>query len=286
MRRRTSHPRHGALAVAAAIVFSPAIVLAQDADDEPPALLVELAETGRQIDHATRLTSTRCPNRGRALRASFAPLLRRGRARLARFNREPPSGEARYAALRELFELLDRADALRVRASDCGESEALHAAVTASSARDTLAEGGLVAGQERDIALASTVAGEGPSPAWRRQVFGDSVQPNSDVEMIMAPTEPPGFEAQLAAPLRASLPALRQCAARAQRLTPTLGGEAALRFTVGVNGRVNDAALTWEGEASRDLGACIVGVTRWLLFASPREPVVVHATLRFSAHLR
>lgn len=168
MSPRSTHARWGVLTVAAALVLAPAIGFAQDADNEPPALLAELAETGRQIDRATRITSTRCPNRGRALRASFAPLLRQGRARLARFNRAPRTDEARDAALRALFELLDRADALWVRATDCGESEALHAAVTASSARDALAAGGLVAGLERSLAEASTVADVSPSPRSRR----------------------------------------------------------------------------------------------------------------------
>ncbi len=270
------------MAAVATLLLSPSVGLAQDAGNEPPQLLQEVIEAGRQIESATRMTSARCPSRGRALRASFAPLLRRARARVARFAGERSTDEARNATLRELFEILDRVDALLVRAADCGEAEALHAAVRASSARDALAVGGLVDGQERDIALASTDPGAGPLPDPHRAMRSRCARPRGDVEVIGPATSPHGFEARFAQTFRASMPAMRRCYERALLVTPSLRGEAALRLTVGVHGRVEGADLTWLAEPPLDLGACVTGVARRLVFTSLRGPVEARATLRFT----
>lgn len=278
--------RHVAVvSVAAALALSTTVASAQGAPDEARQTLRQVVEAGRHLERTTRATAARCPTYCRALRASFAALLREARVRAARADAAPSTGDVRGAALRGLVELRDRADALAARASDCGELEALTAAVSEPSARDALVHGGLAAGQERDLALASRdpSALSASRALWSDLPAGVWVAwPRGRVEVLGLTTEPRGYETPVARTLQGALLAMQQCYDRGLRNVPLLAGEGALRFTLDADGRVRDS--DFEGLAGlSDVGRCVAEAPRRRVFVSPPTPVEVRATLRFTS---
>ncbi len=170
------------------------------------------------------------------------------------------------------------------------------------SARDALAQGGLMAGTERDLANLggiSTASGGGVrrsglaasaggglggrqlGAAGTVQGGGENIGSGGEVvrERVIRGSanlgtgDTLGGEGEIdagrvASIIRGQIGGIRSCYERALRNNPTLSGRLEVRFTIGTSGRVTSASSSGLG-AAPEVGTCVAQRIRGLVFPAP-----------------
>lgn len=170
------------------------------------------------------------------------------------------------------------------------------------SARDALAQGGLMAGTERDLANLggiSTASGGGVrrsglaasaggglggrqlGAAGTVQGGGENIGSGGEVvrERVIRGSanlgsgDALGGEGEIdagrvASIIRGQIGGIRSCYERALRNNPTLSGRLEVRFTIGTSGRVTSASSSGLG-AAPEVGTCVAQRIRGLVFPAP-----------------
>ncbi|MBI5516518.1 MAG: AgmX/PglI C-terminal domain-containing protein [Deltaproteobacteria bacterium] len=180
------------------------------------------------------------------------------------------------------------------------EFAALTSAAGQGGARDALANGGLMAGTERDLAnvggisansqsglrrggLASaggSLGGRGLGQSGTVAATGDNIGSGQTVrvEVIRGQTSLGHGDqvdgdgqidsGRVASLIRGQLGGIRACYERALRNNPTLAGRLNVSFTIGTSGRITSSNASGLG-AAPDVGSCVVSRLRGLVFPAP-----------------
>ena len=77
------------------------------------------------------------------------------------------------------------------------------------------------------------------------------------------------------------MPAIRHCYNRELRKDPELAGVVKVKFTVGTQGKVTDAAIKESSLKNKDVESCIVGEVKTWVFPEPRSGKPVDITYPF-----
>jgi len=122
--------------------------------------------------------------------------------------------------------------------------------------------GGLGAG--RAVAGGGENIGGGGTVVVERRISGNASLGSGDAEGGEGTLD----ASRVAGVLRGQLGGIRSCYERALRNNPTLSGRLDLRFTIGTSGRVTSANASGLS-AAPEVGSCVVGRVRGLVFPAP-----------------